>query len=262
MGHHLSWYNFIPGYQNLLDFLQKKYYNTVVFDNGLFPKIKIIHTCDHMISAIVVSLLLIVITLISNKEIKKYNHNVIPSKSINILNIIEIITELLITVIKNILGKKYKIHTPLICSLFLFILCSNILGLIPGFTSCTDNLNTNLALGLTVFIYFNYHGFKVHGINHILHLANPLGYWWGWLLSPLMFPLELLGMCIRPFSLAIRLTGNMMGDHLVFLTFAGIMPILIPLPIMLLGLLICIIQSTIFCILTCVYIELHTQESH
>jgi F-type H+-transporting ATPase subunit a len=71
---------------------------------------------------------------------------------------------------------------------------------------------------------------------------------------------ELIGLVVRPFSLGVRLAGNMIGDHKVLFAFSGVLPFLLPLPFYLLGLLVCIIQTIVFCLLTCVYISLHTQE--
>jgi len=185
---------------------------------------------------------------------------IVPSGGFSALNLFELVMEMLAGVMRDIIGKDYKRHLPFVSSLCMFILFSNLLGLIPGFVPPTDNLNTTLACGLCVFVYFNIQGFKAHGIGHLTHMANPLGVWWGWFLAPLMFPVELVGILVRPFSLAIRLAGNMIGDHKVLLAFAGIMPLFLPLPFFILGLLVGLIQTAVFCILTCVYISLHTQE--
>ncbi len=260
MGHHLSWYDLIPGYHEFLDFLRQNFLHTVVFNGGIMPKNPTIDTAHHIIAAFLVFFILIVISLFVKKKLRDVELLIIPSKNFNVITFFELILETLLQIMKDIIGKDYKRHLPLIGSLALFILFSNLLGIIPGFTPPTDNLNTTLACGLLVFIYFNYHGFRVNGLGHITHLANPVGAWWGWFLSPLLFPVEVVGLLVRPFSLAIRLAGNMIGDHKVLLAFAGIMPILVPLPFFVLGLLVSIIQTGVFCLLTCVYISLHTQE--
>jgi F-type H+-transporting ATPase subunit a len=126
----------------------------------------------------------------------------------------------------------------------------------------TDNLNTTFACGVIVFCYFNFHGLRAHGIGHITHLMFPAGTGvLGWILMPLLFPIELLALFVRPVTLGIRLAANMIGDHAVLLGFAGVMPLLIPLPFYVLGLLVCVIQTVVFCILSCVYISLHTAEA-
>jgi len=263
MDHHFSWYSFLPFYGNLHEYLQQNYAFTVVFSPaGLFPDIKTIETVDHVYAVLCISALLSFIGLsvyLNTKDIKNF---VIPSKKITLINFLELYYEVIKTITKDILGDKYKLHIAFIGTLGLFILTSNLVGLIPGFPASTGNLNTTLACGLTVFIYFNYHGFKVHGLGHITHLANPIGAWWGWFLAPLFLPIEAIGLMVRPFSLGIRLAGNMIGDHSVLTAFASISPLLLPLPFICFGALVCLIQTFVFCLLTSIYISLHTSEAH
>ena len=134
--------------------------------------------------------------------------------------------------------------------------------LIPGFPPSTDNLNTTIACGMIVFIYFNYQGLRALGFGHISHLANPVGEWWGWILAPLLFPIELTGLIVRPFSLGIRLAGNMIGDHSVMVAFTSISPLLLPMPFFFFGLVVCVVQTLVFCLLTCIYISLHVSNNH
>lgn len=260
MDHHSSWYHFLPWYHSLLDYLQHNFSSTVIFRSGLFPKERIFETVHHVFAAILVVIILMIISLITKAKLRQMEKAVIPSSQITLVNILELFMEVIIGLMKDIIGKDYARHIPMIVTLALFILVSNLLGLVPGFIPPTDNLNTTIACGLVVFLYFNFHGLRVNGIHHITHLANPLGAWWGWFLSPLLFPVELIGLMVRPLSLGIRLAGNMIGDHKVLFAFAGVMPFLLPLPFYLLGLLVCIIQTVVFCLLTCVYISLHTQE--
>jgi len=262
MDPHLSWYNFLPFYETLLEYLQNNYSFTVVFNSGILPKDGIFETVHHIFAALLVFIILCVSALIVKFKIANIDKAIIPQKTITLVNLYEIIVEVVSSTMKDIIGKKYKEHVPFVGTLALFILCSNLIGLIPGFLPPTDNLNTTLACGIIVFIYFNYFAFKVQGINHIIHLANPIGQWWGWFLSPLLFPIEFIGLCVRPFSLAIRLAGNMIGDHSVIIAFASVLPFLIPLPFFFFGLMVSLIQTFVFCLLTCVYISLHTQEQH
>jgi F-type H+-transporting ATPase subunit a len=193
-------------------------------------------------------------------QLKRIDDHIVPSAKFSVLNFFELILQVLMNVMKEIIGPDFKRHVPFVGTLALFILFSNLLGMVPGLAPATDNLNTTLACGLLVFIYFNVQGLRVNGIAHFTHLANPVGAWWGWFLAPLMFPIELIGLVVRPFSLAIRLAGNVIGDHKVTFAFAGMMPLLLPLPLFVLGLMVSLIQTAVFCLLTCVYISLHTQE--
>lgn len=260
MEHHFSWYDLIPGYDKLHAFFQNHYAHTVVFNGGILPETGVINTVHHVVAGLIVVLVLGVMALVANRRMQNIEALIVPSPRFTLMNFFELITQTLANLMRDIIGPDYKRHIPFVGTICLFVLFSNLLGLIPGFIPPTDNLNTTLACGLCVFVYFNIQGFRVHGAGHITHMANPLGVWWGWFLAPLMLPVELVGVMVRPFSLAVRLAGNMIGDHKVLLAFAGIMPILLPLPFFVLGLLVALIQTAVFCILTCVYISLHTQE--
>jgi F-type H+-transporting ATPase subunit a len=260
MDHHSSWYHLLPWYSQLMAFFQKNFSETVVFRSGILPKERIFETMHHIFASLLVLLILIVLSLVAKRALKNIEQAIMPSPRITVANLLEVLMAVVMGLMSDIIGKDYKRYVPMVGTLALFILCSNLLGLVPGFMSPTDNLNTTIGCGLVVFVYFNYHGFRMHGIKHITHLANPLGVWWGWFLMPLLFPVELIGMLVRPLSLGVRLAGNMIGDHKVLMAFAGVLPILLPLPFYLLGFLVCIIQTIVFCLLTCVYISLHTQE--
>lgn len=260
MDHHSSWYHFLPWYSSLLDFFQKNFSESVVFRSGLMPKERIFETMHHVFAAILVLIILVALSLFARRRLVNIEEAIIPSPKITVANMIEVLMTVIMSLMSDIIGKDYKRYVPMIGTLALFILVSNLLGLVPGFVPPTDNLNTTIGCGIIVFLYFNFHGMRVHGLAHLTHLANPLGVWWGWFLSPLLFPVELVGLLVRPLSLGIRLAGNMIGDHKVLLAFAGVLPLLLPLPFYLLGLLVCIIQTIVFCLLTCVYISLHTQE--
>lgn len=257
---HSSWYHLLPWYSQVLEFFQEHFTSTVVFRSGLLPKDRIFETMHHIFAAVMVVIILGIISLLASRRLKNLEQAIIPSPHITMVNLLEVLMSVVMSLMKDIIGKDYKRHVPMVGTLALFILCSNLLGLVPGFVPPTDNLNTTIGCGLVVFFYFNFHGLRVHGLHHITHLANPLGAWWGWFLSPLLFPVELIGLCVRPLSLGIRLAGNMIGDHKVVLAFAGVLPFLLPLPFYLLSLLVCVIQTIVFCLLTCVYISLHTQE--
>lgn len=258
---HFSWYQLFPGYAALHAYLQTHFSTTVLFNGGILPKDPTFQTVHHLFAAFLVLGILVTLSLLVRTHVQDLDKALIPEKRITLTNLVELLLQSLMSVMRDIIGQDYKRHVPFVGTLCLFILVSNLLGLIPGFIPPTDNLNTTLACGLSVFVYFNLQGLRVHGIHHILHLANPLGVWWGWFLMPLMLPVELIGLLVRPFSLAIRLAANMIGDHKVLFAFAGLMPFLLPIPFLLLGLLVAVIQTTVFCFLTCVYISLHTQET-
>jgi F-type H+-transporting ATPase subunit a len=155
--------------------------------------------------------------------------------------------------------KNAKKFFPLIGALWLFILFGNLIGLVPGFVTPNDTLKTNVGLAVMVFLLTHYFGIREHGfINYFKHFLGPSP-----ALAPLIFPIELISHLARPLSLAVRLLGNMMADHKVVMSFFALVPILVPLPFLLLGILICLIQALVFCTLTMVYISMAIEhEEH
>lgn len=262
MNHHLSWYNFLPLYERLYLFLQNNYANTVVFNSGFMPNVKVFETVTHIYATALIVFLLLISAIYLSYILQNCDAYLVPQSSITYLNVMDIFYEKLSIFMHGVIGAHYKKHTFFVGSMALFILVSNFSGLVPGSYAPTSNLNTTFACGSIVFFYFNYQGLKACGMHHITHLANPLQKWWGWFLFPLFLPIEVVGLCIRPISLATRLAGNMIGDHSVMATFVGIMPLVVPIPFIFFGTLICLIQTFVFTLLTCIYISLHTLENH
>jgi F-type H+-transporting ATPase subunit a len=145
---------------------------------------------------------------------------------------------------------------PLIGALWFFIFIGNLIGLIPGFMSPNDTLKTNVALALMVFFLTHYYGVREHGLAYFKHFLGP-----SLLLAPLMLPIELISHLARPMSLAMRLMGNMLADHKVVFAFAAMIPVFVPLPFLLLGVLVCLIQVLVFCTLTMVYIGMAVEHA-
>ena len=130
-------------------------------------------------------------------------------------------------------------------------------GLIPGMTPATDNINTTLALGLFTFGVYNWYGVKEHGVKYINQFLGPLLF-----LAPFMFFLELISHAIRPFSLALRLWGNMMGDHTVLSIFLDLVPYGVPVVFYALGLFVCFMQAFVFSLLTMIYLSMAISHDH
>ncbi|HOW16229.1 MAG TPA: F0F1 ATP synthase subunit A, partial [bacterium] len=108
-----------------------------------------------------------------------------------------------------------------------------------------------------VFIYYNYAGFKEHGFSYIKHYMGPM-IW----LAPLMFPIELISNMVRPFSLGLRLFGNITGDHLVLGIFSDLAPLIVPIPFLGLGLFVSFFQALIFVLLSMIYLTLALSHEH
>jgi F-type H+-transporting ATPase subunit a len=158
----------------------------------------------------------------------------------------------------GVMGKKNaEKYFPFIGALAFFIFFSNLMSLIPGFAPPTDTLKTNVALALLVFFATHYFGVREHGVAYFKHFLGPV--WW---LSWLMLPVELMSHLARPASLSLRLMGNMASDHKLVATLFVLVPILVPVPFLVLGILVSIVQTMVFCLLSMVYISMAVAHEH
>lgn len=131
-----------------------------------------------------------------------------------------------------------------------FIFLSNIIGQFYFLQPPTANVNTTFALSITAFLYYNIQGIRANGVwNYMKHFMGPLP-----LLAPLMLPIELIGHFARILSLGMRLFGNIFGEHTATGIFMGMLPLVLPWPMMGLGIFGSILQTFVFIMLTMVYI--------
>ncbi|HIP83325.1 MAG TPA: ATP synthase F0 subunit A [Desulfocapsa sulfexigens] len=147
---------------------------------------------------------------------------------------------------------------PMICTFALYIAVGNLIGLIPGFMSPTSSINTTVALTLIVWVTHHIIGIRAHGMGYIKHFLGPIP-----VLIPLMLPIELISNIARLLSLSIRLFGNIMAKE----TLLGILFLLAgayfaPLPIMMLGVLVSLVQAMVFVLLTAVYFGQANEHAH
>ena len=177
-------------------------------------------------------------------------------------NFMEYLLDLLREQFSGALGEGGQQYLPLVLTLFLYILVSNLLGLVPAFHSATAATSTTIALGLFVFVFVQYVGIKHNGfVNYIKHFFGPVLF-----LAPLLFVIELVGEVAKPFSLGMRLFGNIYGEDIIndLLTKGGSHLFFIPfqVPIYLLQTFTDLVQAYIFAILTCSYISIFTSSHH
>jgi F-type H+-transporting ATPase subunit a len=152
--------------------------------------------------------------------------------------------------IRSIIGRDPGPFLPLVASLFLFILTSNLLGLVSGTVPFlmppTADINTTVALALVVFFAVPFYGIWLTGTVHYLKkYVQPV-----WI----MLPFNLISEVSRTAALAVRLFGNMISGEILFGVLLSLMPFLLPLPLMFLSLITGTIQAYIFTILAIVYI--------
>lgn len=152
---------------------------------------------------------------------------------------------------KDVIGEELaRKYLPLVAAVGLFILVSNVIGIIPGFESPTSNINITLPLALMVFFYYNYEGIRKHGVVHYFaHFMGPVK-----ALAPLMFPIEIVSHLSRIISLSFRLFGNIKGDDLFLWVLLMLVPFIAPLPAYLLLSFSALLQTFVFMILIYVYL--------
>lgn len=214
-----------------------------------------IHHYDHILTFLLILVIILAAGFYYRSKTANLENTVIPDKGITLRNILELYGSFIYTQVRAVLGEKEAPkYYSFVATIFLVIFLSNMIGLIPGFLPPTESINTTLALGVFSFLYFNIKGCKEVGtINYLKHFAGPL-----WYMAILIFPIEIISTCIRPISLALRLYGNMYGDHMVLGTFSNLAPLIVPIIFMVLGMLVSFIQAYVFIMLSMVYVSLAT----
>ena len=200
-----------------------------------------------------------VILLLSLAVRRRYaTDSIVPDGSITLRGVSELGIEKLLGLFQSVMGEKEgRTFFPLLGALFIYIFINNVLGLVPGMLPATENINTNAACAITVFVFYNAMGFKRNGVGYLKHFTGPI--WW---LAFLMIPLELIGHVVRPVSLSIRLFGNMTGDHMVLGIFSELTKFGVPVIFYGLGLFVCFIQALVFTLLSMVYINMAIAHDH
>ena len=210
----------------------------------------------HVSNAIVVIVFLMIVARLGTRGLRKdQKQHFVPEAKLSFRTATEIIVEGVLKIVKESMGPRGPEFMMIIGTLTLFILVSNLLGLIPGFHSPTENINTTAACAITVFCFTHYYGFREHGIKYFKQFTGPM-IW----LAPLMLPVELIGHFVRPVSLSIRLFGNIFGDHFVAAIIFSLVPFLVPLPMMVLGLFVAVVQTLVFILLSMAYFSLAIEE--
>jgi F-type H+-transporting ATPase subunit a len=206
---------------------------------------------DHTATAGLVAVVILGTAFIARRQLSAAADPAIPDGRMTARNLMEIFVENFTSLVEGVVGKNAERYAPFYGALFLFILLCNLIGLIPGFTPPTSNVNTTLGLGITSFIVYNYFGFRAHGIAYLKHFVGPI--WW---LVVLMLPLELIDNFLRPITLNLRLMMNMFADHLVLDIFTDLTRLIVPVVFYMLGTFVSVIQAFVFTLLSLVYVSL------
>jgi F-type H+-transporting ATPase subunit a len=178
--------------------------------------------------------------------------------------------------VESVAGPEGRRYFPLFVGLFLYIFVGNLMGLVPGLTAPTSNLNITASLAIVVFLSTHYFGIRSRGVvGYFKHMMGDVPWW----LKPFMLIIEMISHLARPLSLSFRLFGNMMAKEVLLGVLAMLVVIFLPskslmqkaltagpflvLPfIYLLGMLISFIQAFIFTILAIFYVGSAVEVQH
>ena len=212
--------------------------------------LSVLERYDHLLNAALAALVTMVITTLVRRRLAR-----IPGP---LQQVFEGVVGGLQEMINDNIAHHGDRYLPFIGTMALFVFFNNLFGLLPALSPGTSNWNVTLGAALVVFGYYNFHGMKEQGfLKYWAHFAGPI--WW---LAPLLFPLEILGLLSRILSHSLRLFGNIAGEHLVAGIFFGLMPLLLPVPMMFLGLFFGLIQTFVFTMLATIYLSGAVSHEH
>ena len=250
MEHPFTWYNLLPeNWQHLIG--------------------------EHTFFALIAALALILFAFSARRSLARAQDPAIPAAKLGARNIAELLLQLVVTQSDQIIGKEGRKYVSFFATFFIFILASNLLGLLPGFAPPTGNLNTTLGLALCSFIGYNVIGVREQGGAYLKHFVGPmtrlpaksflgkLAFLPVLLISAVFFfILEAFSHGFRPVSLSLRLFGNMMGDHEVITAFIKLTKVVVPVAFYAMGTLVAVIQAFVFTLLSMIYVALAISHGH
>jgi F-type H+-transporting ATPase subunit a len=208
-------------------------------------------------AAMLVTLLIVLFSIVGRIALGSGEAAIQPTGHFSIKGFFEAFTEFINTVVKMVLGHHGRDYAPLFGAIFFYILFSNLLGLLPGMTASTANINAAFAIGLFSFVTYNVIGFQHAGPAYLKHFMGPI--WW---MAPILLPIELISNFVRPLSLGIRLSVNMTADHAILGTFLDLTKVVIPVIFYAMGTFVSFVQAFVFTMLSMVYVMMATADDH
>ncbi len=215
------------------------------------------HLPSHMVTGALVAIIVALVAMRARRGLDTSSEPLLPDGRATPRDLFDVITSFVHGMAEGLMGHHGREYVPLLASFFTFILFSNLIGLIPGFTPPTDSFSTTLGLGIVSFLSYNYFGLKAHGVGYLKHFLGPI-IW----LAPLMVVVELMSHVFRPVSLALRLYGNMFADHMVLGIFTDLTKVVVPVIFYALGAFVCVVQAFVFTALSMVYISSAIAHDH
>ncbi len=170
----------------------------------------------------------------------------------------EVVVEFTQSLADEIIGHGGRRYVALLGTLGIFIVLCNLLGLIPTLETPTAHIQVTLGCAVAAFLYYNFHGFRHHGVvGYLKHLCGPM-----LAIAIIMFPIEVIGNVGRLLSLSVRLYANMMVGDLLEQVFGGLVPIGVPALFAALHIFVSLLQAYIFMLLPAVYLSMAVGEEH
>lgn len=212
--------------------------------------LSVLERYDHLLISVLAALVTMLLVLM------------VRARLVRVPGPLQQVMEYLVTFVRGLVADNVahdsERYVPLIGTLGAFILLNNLFGLVPGLGSGTANYNVTLGCALVVFLYYNFHGMREHGVlKYLGHFAGPV-----WFLWILMWPLEILGLFSRILSHSLRLFGNIAGEHVVSGIFFALVPLVVPVPLMVMGLFFGLIQTFVFIMLATIYVSGAVAHEH
>lgn len=224
---------------------------------------------ETICSALLVASLVCLIGIAGSKKLRSRESRLIPDHTLTLRNFLELIAEFILQLGDNVMGKQNRKFLPFLATLFFYIACLNLFGLVPGFSMPTSKVIFNAGIAVTVFVLYTAWGIREVGfLNYLSHLWGPIKPqlikpWYfgvfvmagGLVMGALIFSIECISHIFRPVTLSLRLFGNMTGDHTVLQVFTELVPFGVPVIFYFFGTFVCLLQAFVFTILTMVYIR-------
>ncbi len=221
----------------------------------------ITHDSVHVATSVAVGGVLVAGAIIGKMALGTGEQAIAPASRFSLKGIFELIIEFIVGICDMVIGEEGRKFVPMFAAIFFFVWINNLVGLLPGMTPATDNINTTLALGIFSFLAYNYFGFKEHGVAYLKHFLGPVLF-----LAPLMLVIEIIGHLVRPLTLGLRLYGNIMADHTVLSVFLHMFENLwfIPVPAIFygMGIFVASMQAFVFTMLSMIYVSMAIAHDH
>jgi len=212
---------------------------------------------DTIATSALVATILVAFAALVHRRLATTEAALLPDDGLTARGVAEVFTEAMSGLAESVLGHGAEKYVPLLATFFIFILLSNLIGLVPGFVPPTSSFSVTFALGLISFLVYHVAGVQAHGFGYVKQFLGSVIF-----LAPLMLVVELFSHAFRPISLGIRLFANMFADHQVVSIFIEKTRLVVPIAFYALGAFVCVIQAFVFTMLSAIYIALAVSHDH